>query len=103
MSSDAANPVYFELGWSILSTICLANVLFGLLVVGITNFTQVSSVPLVTSAAGAIANGLCYYAFYDYENRYSLPAKAAASAVADIAWMVSFFDRDDDDEEDDNY
>ncbi|CAI4220149.1 unnamed protein product [Parascedosporium putredinis] len=88
MADVLVNPIYFELGWSILSTICLTNVLFGILVVGITSFTQVASVPIITSVAGAIANGLCFFAFYDYENRYSTTSKAAASAVADIAWMV---------------
>lgn len=88
MADVLVNPIYFELGWSILSTICLTNVLFGILVVGITSFTQVASVPIITSVAGAVANGLCFFAFYDYENRYSPTSKAAASAVADIAWMV---------------
>jgi hypothetical protein len=79
-------PVYFELGWSILSTIGIANVLFGLLVAGITTLSPVSLVPIITSAAGAIANGLCYYAYYDAS--YSLQSKAVAAAFGDIFWMV---------------
>lgn len=79
-------PVYFELSWSILSTIGLANVLFGILVVGITTMSQIAAVPIVTSAAGAIANGLCYYAFYDESN--PVKNQAAASGFADLMWMV---------------
>ncbi|KAF9878167.1 hypothetical protein CkaCkLH20_04205 [Colletotrichum karsti] len=79
-------PVYFELSWSILSTIGAANVLFGLLIVGITTFSQITVVPIISSAAGAIANGLCYYAYYD--EGYSLRSKAAASVFGDLFWMV---------------
>lgn len=79
-------PVYFELSWSILSTIGLANVLFGILVVGITSLSPISTVPIVTSAAGAIANGLCYYAFYDESN--PKVNQAVASGFADLMWMV---------------
>ncbi|KAK2041029.1 hypothetical protein LZ31DRAFT_603058 [Colletotrichum somersetense] len=79
-------PVYFELSWSILSTIGAANVLFGLLVIGITSFSQITIVPIVSSAAGSVANGLCFYAFYD--QKYSLKNKAAASAFGDVFWMI---------------
>lgn len=84
--SSSANLVYYELGWSILSTIGIGNVLFGLLVAGITTFSPVSLVPIITSAAGAVANGLCYYAYYD--ESYSLQSKAVAGAFGDILWMV---------------
>ncbi|KAH6670369.1 hypothetical protein F5X68DRAFT_50208 [Plectosphaerella plurivora] len=84
--SSVAQPVYFELGWSILSTIGIANVLFGLLVAGITSLSPVSLVPIITSAAGAVANGLCYYAYYDPS--YSLKSKAVAAAFGDILWMI---------------
>ncbi|KAF5966629.1 hypothetical protein FBULB1_11548 [Fusarium bulbicola] len=80
------DPVYYELSWSILSTIGIANVLFGLVVAGITSFGPVSIVPIVTSAAGAIANGLCYYAFYEEGN--SPTSKAVASVFADVLWLV---------------
>ncbi|KAK1979068.1 hypothetical protein LZ30DRAFT_662012 [Colletotrichum cereale] len=79
-------PVYFELSWSILSTIGAANVAFGLLIVGITSFSQITLVPIVSSAAGSIANGLCFYAFYG-EN-YSLKEKATASAFGDVFWLI---------------
>jgi len=82
-----AGIVYYELSWSILSTIGIANTLFGLMVAGITSFGPVSIVPIVTSAAGAIANGLCYYAFYDPTNGPT--AQAVASIFADILWLVS--------------
>ncbi|KAJ4017611.1 hypothetical protein NW752_001516 [Fusarium irregulare] len=81
-----ADVVYYELSWSILSTIGIANALFGLMVAGITSFGPVSIVPIVTSAAGAIANGLCYYAFYDPTNGPT--AQAVASIFADILWLI---------------
>ncbi|KAH6890646.1 hypothetical protein B0T10DRAFT_486386 [Thelonectria olida] len=86
MSTTGVEPVYFELSWSILSTIGIANVLFGSLVCSITNFSQISAVPLVTSVAGAVANGLCFYAFYAEGG--SLTSKAVASVFADLLWLV---------------
>ncbi|KAF5696825.1 hypothetical protein FMUND_15588 [Fusarium mundagurra] len=80
------DPVYFELSWSILSTIGIGNILFGFLVCNITSFSQISAVPLITSAAGAIANGLCYYAFYAKGN--PVKGKAVASAFADLFWLL---------------
>ncbi|KAJ4256264.1 hypothetical protein NW762_009344 [Fusarium torreyae] len=80
------DQVYYELSWSILSTIGIANVLFGLMVAGITSFGPVSIVPIVTSAAGAIANGLCYYAFY--AEGHSAHSQAIASVFSDILWLV---------------
>jgi hypothetical protein len=86
---SSPNPLYFELSWSILSTIGIGNVLFGFLVCSITNFSQISAVPLITSAAAAIANGLCYYAFYAEGN--PVKGKAVASAFADLFWLVGVF------------
>jgi hypothetical protein len=80
-------PVYFELGWSILSTIGLVSVLFGALVAGITNISPVLMVPIVVSAACAVANGLCYYAFYLEGNPKD--GTLVAAAAADIMWLVS--------------
>jgi hypothetical protein len=87
----APEPVFFELSWSILSTIGIANVLFGFLVVSVTDFTLISSVPIVASAACALANGLCYYAYY----LTSRPVvyRVVASVFADIAWLVSSHSR----------
>jgi hypothetical protein len=81
----ASAPVYFELSWAILSTIGLTNVIFGIIVAGITTFPPVSAVPIVVSAAGATANGLCYYAFYEH---YPNGNRAVASAFADALWLV---------------
>jgi hypothetical protein len=58
-------PVFFELSWSILCTICIRNVFLGCLVCGITNWTLLAAVPMLSSAAGAIANRLCYYVYYE--------------------------------------
>jgi hypothetical protein len=86
MASTTPVP-YFELSWSILSTIGIGNTLFSLLVGAITSFSPIAIVPLVTSIAGAIANGMCYYAFYDDAN--PVLNRAVASVFADLAWMVS--------------
>ncbi|KAH8735363.1 hypothetical protein BGZ61DRAFT_526461 [Ilyonectria robusta] len=83
--SDVDLTVYFQSSWAILSTIGIGNVLFGLTVIGITSLSAVSLIPIVVSAAGAIANGLCYY--YNFGD-YPVVNSAAASAVADIMWMV---------------
>jgi hypothetical protein len=84
--STSAVPVYFEESWAILSSIGLVNVLFGLMIIGITSLSPISLVPLIVSVAGAIANGLCYYAFYA---DYPKTGTVVAAAVADIAWLVS--------------
>ena len=87
--SSTAVPVYFELSWSILSSIGLLNVLFGLLVVGITSLSPITTIPIIVSAACAIANGMCYYAFYaDYPQ---IPM-VVAGAFADVMWFVSGYD-----------
>ncbi|KAK0386453.1 hypothetical protein NLU13_6289 [Sarocladium strictum] len=86
VAGTGIEPVYYELSWSILSTICLANILFGGLVIGITSFSPVATVPIVTSAAGAVANGLCYYAFYN--DSYGAHNRAVASVFADVGWLV---------------
>lgn len=79
-------PIYYETSWSILSSIGLYNVLIGVMVVGITNLSPVTVVPIVVSAANAIADGLCYYAFYA-ENPTT--PTAVAAAFADLFWLVS--------------
>lgn len=79
-------PIYFETSWSILSSISLVNVLIGFLVVGITSLTPVTLVPIVVSAAAAVADGLCYYAFYQQNPKIQT---AVASVVADLLWGVS--------------
>jgi len=57
----------------------------GVIVAGIVGFSFLSAVPIVVSAACAIANGLCYYSSYSH---YSVNHKAIAGAFADIAWLV---------------
>jgi hypothetical protein len=83
--SSSTLPTYFEYSWAILSSIGIANVLFGLTVIGITSLSQISILPVVVSAAGAIANGLCYCAFYA---DYPKTPTAVASALADVTWLV---------------
>ena len=78
-------PVYYELSWAILSTIGLTNVGFGLMVVGIAGFSPIALVPIIVSAAGAIANGLCYYSFYAVN---PVTNTAVASGIADLTWLV---------------
>ncbi|KAL2126013.1 hypothetical protein VTI74DRAFT_1953 [Chaetomium olivicolor] len=82
----APDPVFFELTWSILATIGAGNVFFGLLVVSVTNLSPIAAVPLAASTACAVANGLCFYAFY----LTTPPAtnRAVASAFADISWLI---------------
>ncbi|KAI1864132.1 uncharacterized protein JN550_009152 [Neoarthrinium moseri] len=77
--------LYFEQCWAILSTIGLANILYGLTIVSITKFSTVILIPIVVSAAGAIANGLCHYAFYA---EYPLTNTAVASGFADFFWLI---------------
>jgi hypothetical protein len=86
MSSSSAVPAYYEESWAILSTIGLVNILFGFMVIGITTLSPISIVPIVVSVAGAIANGLCYYAFYA---DYPTTGTVVAAAFADVTWLVS--------------
>lgn len=79
--------VYYESSWSILSTIGLVNFFFAWIVIGITRLSWLSAIPAIVSAAGAVANGLCYYAWYMNSGK---PKTATAYAVADIFWMVSW-------------
>ncbi|KXJ96294.1 hypothetical protein Micbo1qcDRAFT_199122 [Microdochium bolleyi] len=77
--------IYFESSWSILSSIGIANFLFGLIIVSITRLSVVVAVPLVVSLATALANGLCYYAFYQ---KHPPLQAAVASVFADIFWLI---------------
>ena len=89
VNQDASNgplPTYFEHSWAILSSIGIINVCFGLMVIGIVGFPPIAIVPIVVSTATAVANGLCYFAFYtDYAKTNTI----VASAFADLFWMVS--------------
>jgi hypothetical protein len=87
MSSSATiPPVYFELSWSILSSIGLINVLYGILVVGITSLSPISILPIIVSAAGALANGMCYYSFY---GEYPEIPTVVTGVCADVMWLAS--------------
>lgn len=81
----ATSPIYFEGSWAILSTIGLINTINGLLVLGITGLSPVAAVPITVSAAAAVANGLCYYAFYA---SHGLINTVVAAAFADVFWLV---------------
>ncbi|KAI5804407.1 hypothetical protein EDC01DRAFT_418585 [Geopyxis carbonaria] len=85
MSGHDQLPVYFELSWSILSTLGLVSTGISISVGSIVGFSALSIVPLVTSIGCAIANGLCYYAFY---TDYPRPNRLAAGVFADLAWLV---------------
>lgn len=78
--------LYYEQCWAILSTIGIANVLYGLVIASITRPTLLLLVPVTISIAGAIANGLCYYAYYA---DYPLVNTAVASGFADFFWLVN--------------
>lgn len=78
--------IYYESSWAVLSTIGIANFLYGMIIVSITRLSVVVAVPLVVSLATAVANGLCYYAFYE---DYPPLQQAIASGFADLFWLVS--------------
>lgn len=80
-----AGSSYYESSWSILSSIGIINVLFGLVIIGITSLKPVVVVPIICSAATALANGLCFYGFY---TTYPLVNRAVASFFADIFWLI---------------
>ncbi|KAK8003341.1 hypothetical protein PG989_003060 [Apiospora arundinis] len=88
VNSDASNgplPTYFEHSWAILSSIGIINVCFGLMVIGIVGFPPIAIVPIVVSIASALANGLCYFAYY---TEYAKTNTIVASAFADVFWMI---------------
>ncbi|KAK8113293.1 hypothetical protein PG984_013819 [Apiospora sp. TS-2023a] len=83
-SSDGPLPTYFEHSWAILSSIGLVNVCFGFMVIGIVGFPPIAIVPIVVSTATALANGLCYFAFY---TEYPKTNTIVASSFADVFWL----------------
>lgn len=66
----------------------MTNVLFGCLVCSITNWTPLAAVPILSSAAGAVANGLCYYVNY---GNNPLQGRIIASVLTDLFWLVRHF------------
>ena len=77
--------LYFEGSWSILSSIGLVNLLLGFMVMGITGYSPIALVPIVVSAAAAVANGLSWYALYE---DHSTNATLASGVFADLFWLV---------------
>lgn len=80
-----AVELYFEQCWAILSTIGISNVFLGLIVISITKFSSIALVPIITSMACAIANGLCFQIFYTDSSPLD---GALASGFADTFWLV---------------
>ncbi|KAI9374213.1 hypothetical protein BJX61DRAFT_337277 [Aspergillus egyptiacus] len=78
-------PTYFELGWSILSSIGLFVAFVGVWALFISRPSPLTCIPIVVSVSCAIANGACYFAFY---TEYAIPNRAAASAFADLFWLI---------------
>ncbi len=81
--ASTAVPVYFEESWAILSSLGLVNVLFGLMIIGITSLSPVSTVPIVVSVAGAVANGLCYV-----KNLLSCSIFGSVLHALDLSWLL---------------
>lgn len=78
---------YFQLALAIQSTIGLFNVILGLMVAGILGgFSATLLVPIITSAACALANGIAYIA---YHGDYPVVNKAVADVIANLGWLVS--------------
>lgn len=84
--SSGAPLIYYEDSWAILSTIGIANLLFGIAVIGITALSPLTIIPVVVSIALAVANGLCFFAYYA---QYPIHQQIIAGAFADVLWLVS--------------
>ncbi|KAL2863123.1 uncharacterized protein BJX67DRAFT_374789 [Aspergillus lucknowensis] len=76
---------YFELSWSILSSIGLFVTLVAVWALFISRPSPLTYIPIIVSISCAIANGACYFAFYT-DN--AAPNRAAASVFADIFWLI---------------
>ncbi|KAL4868953.1 hypothetical protein BDV12DRAFT_196756 [Aspergillus spectabilis] len=76
---------YFELSWSILSSIGLFITLVGIWALFISRPSLLTYIPIIVSISCAISNGACYFAFYT-DN--AIANRAAASAFADFFWLI---------------
>ncbi|OAQ57513.2 hypothetical protein VFPPC_18213 [Pochonia chlamydosporia 170] len=77
---------FIQLNVGVLSIIGLCNVLVGLMVAGISGgFTALLLVPIIASAACALAQGLDYIKYTDYP----VVNKAVANVFANLGWTVS--------------
>ncbi|KAL8381931.1 hypothetical protein RB595_005945 [Gaeumannomyces hyphopodioides] len=84
----AENPPYFQTVWAATSVYGLANVIAGLMIVGITGrFSAVVLVPIATSAGSAFGNGLGYYVFR-LQPPPPLLNQAVAYVFGEITWMI---------------
>ncbi|KAJ0413228.1 hypothetical protein BJY00DRAFT_322385 [Aspergillus carlsbadensis] len=76
---------YFELSWSILSSIGLFISLVSIWALSICQPSPLAYIPIVVSISCTIANGACYFAFY---TDHGTANRAAASGFADIFWVI---------------
>ncbi|OAQ62462.1 hypothetical protein VFPPC_16659 [Pochonia chlamydosporia 170] len=84
-STTTEIPVFLPYTPGVLSIIGLINILFGLMVAGITGkLLNILLVPIVVSAACALGNGLGYYIYTDY----AALNRAIASPFADLSWLI---------------
>ncbi|KAL3480924.1 hypothetical protein BJX99DRAFT_219833 [Aspergillus californicus] len=85
LPSTTPVPVFFETSWGILSTIGIFLVFASISVILITNTRALNFVPVVVSVSCALANGLCYYAYYQGDPGNS---RLVAGIFADIFWLI---------------
>lgn len=92
MAMKAASPYgdedglpFFESSLAVFSSIGLCLTGVGIWAMFITRLSPLHAVPMVTSTACAVANGLSYYAVY---TPASPPQQAVASVFADLCWLV---------------
>ncbi|BCS25560.1 uncharacterized protein APUU_50271S [Aspergillus puulaauensis] len=83
--SQTPKSTYFELSWSILSSIGLFVTFVGVWTLFISRPSPLTYIPIVVSVSCAIANGACYFAFY---TNYAILNRAAASGFADFFWLI---------------
>ena len=84
--------------WGNAGMVCPVNFFLGFMVTAVTGFPPIALVPLVVSAAGALANGIyCFTGAGLLANDYyrgavvagSVNRYMAASFFADTSWLVS--------------
>ncbi|KAL2810047.1 hypothetical protein BJX63DRAFT_331751 [Aspergillus granulosus] len=81
-----AAPVFLETSWGILSTIGVFLAFASVSVILMTNTCTLNFVPLIVSIACALANGLCYYAYYTGQSPNT--GRIVASIFADMFWLI---------------
>ncbi|KAL3464519.1 hypothetical protein BJX64DRAFT_286329 [Aspergillus heterothallicus] len=79
-------PVFYETSWGILSTIGVFLAIASVSVILMTSICTLNFVPLIVSVACALANGLCYYAYYTGQGPHT--GRLVASIFADIFWLI---------------